>query len=68
MHGFALNVNTCLEDYRGIVACGLPDAGVTSMAAVCGRPQDMAAVKAAVVRAFREVFGYHEGFPMAAEP
>jgi lipoate-protein ligase B len=58
MHGFALNVNTRLEDYRGIVACGLRDAGITSMAKLLGRPVDMDAVKAEVVRAFREVFGY----------
>jgi len=58
MHGFSLNVNTRLEDYRGIVACGLSNAGVTSMAAMIGREQDMAAVKAAVIRAFCGVLGY----------
>ncbi len=58
MHGFALNVNTHLEDYRGIVACGLADAGVTSMARIRGCAQDLDAVKAAVTRAFCAVFGY----------
>jgi len=58
MHGFALNVNTRLEDYQGIVACGLADAGVTSLARVMGRAQDMAEVKAVVVREFCAVFGY----------
>ena len=58
MHGFALNVNTRLDDYGGIVACGLRDAGVTSLARVLSRPQDMAAVKAAVVASFRDVFSY----------
>jgi len=58
MHGFALNVNTHLEDYRGIVACGLRDAGVTSMKRLLGQPLEMAEVKAQVERAFREVFGY----------
>jgi lipoyl(octanoyl) transferase len=58
MHGFALNVNTRLEDYQGIVACGLRDAGVTSLAHVTGHTQDLAAVKAVVAREFCAVFGY----------
>ena len=58
MHGFALNVNTRLEHYQGIVACGLQDAGVTSMARLTGGEQDMAQVKAVATREFRAVFGY----------
>ena len=58
MHGFALNVNTRLEDYRGIVACGLRDAGVTSLSRLLGYPVGMDEVKARVEHAFREVFGY----------
>lgn len=58
MHGFALNVNTRLGDYRGIVACGLRDAGVTSLSQLLGRELDMSEVKARVTEAFRSVFGY----------
>lgn len=58
MHGFALNVNTRLDDYRGIVACGLRDAGVTSLSRLLGRELDMAEVKGRVAEAFRSVFGY----------
>jgi lipoate-protein ligase B len=58
LHGFALNVTTRLEDYRGIVACGLLNAGVTSMSRLLGRAPDMAEVKVRVAEAFREVFGY----------
>lgn len=58
MHGFALNVTTHLEDYRGIVACGLRNAGVTSLSRLLGRGPEMAEVKERVAAAFREVFGY----------
>jgi lipoate-protein ligase B len=58
MHGFALNVAPRLDDYRGIVACGLKDAGVTSMARLLGYAPPLPAVKARVERSFREVFGY----------
>lgn len=61
MHGFALNVNTRLDDYRGIVACGLRGAGVTSLGRLLGRPLDMGEVKAETARAFRAVFGYEGG-------
>lgn len=58
MHGFALNVTTHLENYCGIVACGLQNAGVTSMARLLGQEPAMANVKAQVEASFREVFGY----------
>lgn len=60
MHGFALNVSTALSDYGGIVACGLKDAGVTSMARVLGQTPEMGEVKRRVVEAFCGVFGYAE--------
>jgi len=37
MHGFALNCNNSLEPYERIVACGIADAGVTTMSSVLGR-------------------------------
>jgi lipoate-protein ligase B len=58
MHGFALNVNTRLDDYRGIVACGLRGAGVTSLGRLLGRTLDMGEVKARAAEALRSVFGY----------
>ena len=58
MHGFALNVSPRLDDYRGIVACGLKDAGVTSLERLTGRAPAMPDVKARVECAFREVMGY----------
>lgn len=58
MHGFALNVSTRLSDFGGIIACGIRDAGVTSMERILGAAPDMAAVKQAVIRAFAEVLDY----------
>jgi lipoyl(octanoyl) transferase len=37
MHGFALNCSNEFDAYRTIVACGLPDAGVTSISRELGR-------------------------------
>ena len=37
MHGFALNCDPDLSAYSGIVACGLQDAGVTSLSLELGR-------------------------------
>ncbi|MBC7442918.1 MAG: lipoyl(octanoyl) transferase LipB [Ramlibacter sp.] len=36
MHGFALNCNNSLEPYSHIIACGIKDAGVTTMSKVVG--------------------------------
>ena len=58
MHGFALNVTTKLEDYGGIVPCGLSTAGVTSMSRILGGDPEMAEVKQAISQKFIEVFGY----------
>lgn len=45
MHGFALNCSNGLESYQRIVACGIRDAGVTTVSRVLGRvvtPADIA--------------------------
>jgi lipoyl(octanoyl) transferase len=45
MHGFALNCSNDLAPYDRIVACGIRDAGVTTISRVLGRtvtPQDVA--------------------------
>ena len=51
LHGLALNVNTDLSFFSGIVPCGLADADVTSLAEELGAPQDMDAVRDALVAA-----------------
>lgn len=45
MHGFALNCSNSLEPYSRIVACGIRDAGVTTISECLGRrvePRDVA--------------------------
>lgn len=59
-HGFALNINTRLAHYEGIVPCGLVDAGVTSLAHCLGHAVAMNVVKRHVTDAFADVFGYDE--------
>lgn len=52
-HGVALNVDPPLEDYQGIVACGITDGDVTSLAAhgVQASVEDVAASLATVLTA-----------------
>lgn len=57
-HGFALNVNPDMEYWDGIVACGLADYPVASLADLLPHPPDMQKVKQEIVAAFSEVFGY----------
>jgi lipoyl(octanoyl) transferase len=44
MHGFALNCDNSLTAYDAIVACGIPDATVTSLTQELGRPITVEAV------------------------
>ncbi len=55
-HGFALNVNTRLQDFSLIVPCGLTDKGVTSLEHLLGHKMDMDEVSSRVEAAFRQVF------------
>lgn len=55
-HGISINVAPDLTHYRGIVACGLRDRGVTSLANL-GLPVGMADLDRAMRRAFQSIFG-----------
>src|SRR6266498_3273445 len=57
-HGFALNVNPDMEYWEGIIACGLQDEPIVSLADLFPEPPSMERVKQEVVTAFSEVFGY----------
>ncbi len=53
-HGFALNLDPDLSHFALIVPCGIPDAGVTSLAALTGRSPSPRAAAPAVARAVLE--------------
>jgi lipoyl(octanoyl) transferase len=57
-HGFALNVDPDMTYWDGIIACGLAEEPVASLADLLDPVPAMEEVKAAVVSTFGEVFGY----------
>jgi lipoyl(octanoyl) transferase len=57
-HGFALNVNPNMEYWDGIIACGLQDEPIVSLADLFPDPPSMERVKTEVMKAFGEVFGF----------
>lgn len=57
-HGFALNVNTDLSYFAGIIPCGIRDKGVTSLAAQLGHPVDLAEVSIRLSEHFRAAFPF----------
>jgi len=57
-HGFALNVAPDLSMFDHIVPCGIPDRGVTSLAAQLGSAPEMRAVVDSVAARFTDQFPY----------
>jgi lipoyl(octanoyl) transferase len=70
LHGFALNCDTDLSWFDGIVACGLPDHGVTSLSRLTGRPIGTDEVHPLVERAFASRFdvAFMHAPPEVADP
>jgi lipoyl(octanoyl) transferase len=66
LHGFALNCDPDLSWWDGIVACGLPGHGVTSLSRIAGRPIPVHEVEPVLERHLSGVFDI-ELVP-AAEP
>ena len=62
-HGFALNVNPDMSYWDGIIACGIADYPVVSLADLLPQPPEMDRVKKEIIAAFGEVFGYEMGSP-----
>ena len=55
-HGFALNVNTDLSYFEGIVPCGITDGTVTSLEKELGKGIDTEGVKEILVSRFYQLF------------
>jgi lipoyl(octanoyl) transferase len=55
-HGFALNVNPDMEYWQGIIACGLQDEPIVSLADLLSPAPSMQQVKQEVIQAFKSVF------------
>ena len=60
MHGFALNCSNDFDAYEHIVACGIRDAGITSISEVLGRTVTPPDVVPHIEDAFARVFGNTE--------
>jgi lipoyl(octanoyl) transferase len=57
LHGFAVNCDTDLSWFDGIVACGLPDHGVTSLSRLLGRDVGVDDLRPHIIAALAEEFG-----------
>jgi lipoyl(octanoyl) transferase len=57
LHGVAINCDTDLSWFGGIVPCGLPDHGVTSLSEVAGRRIGVEDLRGPVVAALAELLG-----------
>ena len=64
-HGIALNISCDLDAYRHIVACGIQNAGVTSMKA-CGADTDMRRVGKSLIEQMKRVLGYTNAKPASS--
>lgn len=52
MHGFAINCDNTLSGFRGIIPCGITDAGVTTVSEIVGRDVAPADVIGSVIDLF----------------
>jgi len=59
MHGFAFNVNTNLDFFKGIIPCGISDKDVTSLQKELNREIDIKSAKEIILKNFMNIFGYN---------
>ncbi|MFT4156602.1 MAG: lipoyl(octanoyl) transferase LipB [Microbacterium sp.] len=60
MHGFAINCNNTLAGFRGIIPCGITDAGVTTVSEIIGADISPADIIAGVINTFTEEYASAE--------
>ncbi len=58
MHGFALNINTDMNLFNGIIPCGIENKGVVSLKEIIGENIPIEKVKTIIVEKFKLVFNY----------
>jgi len=56
MHGFALNVNTDLTYFDGIIPCGIDNCKVTSMEQLLTKKIELKRVKEIIISEFEKYF------------
>ena len=56
MHGFALNVNTDLSYFDGIISCGIDNCKVTSMKQLLKKNIELKLVKEIIIKEFEKYF------------
>lgn len=59
MHGFAFNVNTDLNLFKGIIPCGISDKEVTSLKKELSKDISIDEVKTSLLKNFKEIFNYN---------
>ena len=64
-HGFAVNVDNDLDPFSWVVACGLPEVQMTSMAAE-GSAEGVACFRKRIGHRFSEAFGRRQRLVSAA--
>ena len=55
-HGFALNVNTHIEEFNMIKACGLDNTGIISMEKIAGKEFSLSEVSGIICHNFSKIF------------
>ncbi len=67
MHGFAINVNTDLSFFSGIIPCGISDKNVTSISKEINDKIKIDEVKAKLITYFSRIFGYPTVYQVTKE-